>query len=351
MNQKQSRFLIYGAYGYTGRLIVQRCLELGLQPVLAGRDRGQLEELATSVGWAWQAFPLENPEAVAHQLQQHAAVLHCAGPFSHTAETMLRGCMLAGCHYLDITGEIAVFERIARLGVAIKQSGIVAIPGVGFDVVPSDCLAAYAARHLPTADRLTLAIYSRGGLSRGTTLTMAENLDRGGAVRQAGRIVPVPAAYRHQSFDFGDKSRPCVTIPWGDVSTAFHSTGIPNIEVYMCLPKSSLRMLTAARYLRLLFAQPAVKRFLARRIKAGPAGPSAESRQQGLTRIVAQLSDPQGETFTARLLGPEGYTFTALTAVDAAQRICQQPPPPGFYTPSQAFGPDYVFGFEGVERL
>ncbi len=350
MNHKQSRFLIYGAYGYTGRLIVQRCQELGLQPVLAGRDPGPLEELANSVGWAWQAFPLESPEAVAQQLQQHAAVLHCAGPFSHTAETMLRGCLLAGCHYLDITGEIAVFERIARLAIPIKQSGVVAIPGVGFDVVPSDCLAAHAARQLPTADRLTLAIYSRGGLSRGTTLTMAENLDRGGAVRQSGRIVPVPAAYRYQNFDFGDKTRSCVTIPWGDISTAFHSTGIPNIEVYMSLPKSSLRMLTAARYLRVIFALPAVKRFLAKRIKAGPAGPSATSRQHGLTRIVAHVSNPQGETYTARLVGPEGYTFTALTAVDAAQRICQQPPPAGFYTPSQAFGPDYILGFEGVQR-
>jgi short subunit dehydrogenase-like uncharacterized protein len=344
-------FLLYGSYGYTGRLIAERAAGLGLTPLLAGRDAAALAEQAAGLGLAYRAFSLEDTPALDAAVAEVPVVLHCAGPFSHTVAPVAAACLRAGRHYLDITGEIPVFEALAARDGEARRAGVMLMPGAGFDVVPSDCLAAHLKRRLPGATRLSLAFMPvGGGLSRGTATTMVENLGRGGAVRRDGRIRPVPAAWRTREVDFGRGPVTVTTIPWGDVSTAYHSTGIPNIEVYTRVPAGQRRMLAATRYLGWLLGSSPVQGFLKRRVRAGRPGPTAEQREHGRSLLWGEARDDAGGRVTSRLTAPEGYRLTALTAVAAVQRVLAGQAPAGFQTPSRAYGADWILEFEGVTR-
>jgi short subunit dehydrogenase-like uncharacterized protein len=255
-------------------------------------------------------------------------------------------------HYLDITGEIAVFEGLAARDAEARGAGVMLLPGVGFDVVPSDCLAAHLARRVPGARRLALAFRALGAPSRGTRATMAENLGRPGAVRRGGRIVPVPPAWRTRQVDFGDgRPRPATTIPWGDVSTAWHSTGIPDVEVYMAMPAALRRLLALSRLAAPLLATGPVRRFAAARARGGAAGPDAAARAAGASLLWGEAVADDGRRAEARLRGPEGYTLTALAAVHLAAKVLDGAAPAGFQTPSRAYGADVVLELPGVERV
>jgi len=343
--------LVYGAYGYTGQLVVREALAAGLRPVLSGRDPRALAAEAERSGLPHRAASLDDGAALDAAIGDARVVLHCAGPFVHTARPMVDACLRRGVHYLDITGEIAVFEALAARDAEGRARGVTLLPGVGFDVVPSDCLAAHLARRLPDATYLALAFRGLGGVSRGTGVTMAENAGGGGAVRRGGRIVRVPAAWRTRRIDFGDGVPSlAVTIPWGDVSTAWHSTGIPNIEVYMAMTPAMRRSLLVSRWLGWLLSAGPVRRRLVERARARKPGPSDASRARGESRLWGEARDERGHTVVSRLLTPEGYTLTARTAVAAARRVLAGGVPTGFQTPSRAFGADFILEQEGVRR-
>ena len=344
-------FLLYGSYGYTGRLIAERARELGMTPLLAGRDGEALAALAAELKMPHRAFALDDAAALEAALRETGVVLHAAGPFSHTSRPMVEACLRTGAHYLDITGEIAVFEAVAARDAEARRAGVMLLPGAGFDVVPSDCLAAYLKRRLPSATRLALAFQAVGGPSRGTLTTMVENVHRGGAVRRGGRITPVPAAWRTRQVDFGRGPVDVTTIPWGDVSTAYHSTGIPDIEVYTRMPAGQRRLMRASRHLGWLLGSAPAQRVLKRSIRRRPPGPSPEQRERGVSLLWGEVEDAEGRRASARLRAPEGYTITARTAVEAVRRVRAGDAPAGFQTPSRAYGADWILEFDGVERV
>ncbi|HEX8494321.1 MAG TPA: saccharopine dehydrogenase NADP-binding domain-containing protein [Pyrinomonadaceae bacterium] len=345
-----NNFLLYGANGYTGTLIARLAVERGLKPLLAGRDRDKVSQLASELGLEHRAFALDDATALDAALQESAAVLHCAGPFSHTSKLMADACLRTKTHYLDITGEILVFESLAARDAEARAAGVMLLPGVGFDVVPSDCLAAHLKRRLPSATRLTLAIQGLGRISHGTATTMVENIHRGGLVRRDGKLTPVPTAWKTRLVDFGQGPIKATTIPWGDVSTAFHSTGIPNVEVYAALPNAVRLMMKLSRpFKRLLSAQP-VQRFLKKRIKAQPAGPSEQERLRGRSFVWGEVTDETGQSKASRLQGPEGYSLTAMTALAIVERVLKGDAHAGFQTPSRAYGADLILEIEGVKR-
>jgi short subunit dehydrogenase-like uncharacterized protein len=345
-----STFLLYGANGYTGELVARLARERGLRPLLAGRDAAKIKALATELGFEHVSFALDDSQAVDAALKSVPVVLHCAGPFSRTSKPMADGCLRTGTHYLDITGEIAVFEALAARRAEAEAAGVMLLPGVGFDVVPSDCLAAHLKRRLPSATHLTLAIQGLGRISHGTATTMVENINRGGIVRRDGRLTPVPSAWSTREVDFGRGPVKTTTIPWGDIATAYRSTGIPNIEVYAAIPSAARRMMKLSRPLGPLLATAPVQRFLKNRIKAQPAGPSDEERARGKSFVWGEVSDDAGQKKHSRLSGPEGYTLTAMTALAIVERVLAGKAPAGFQTPSLAYGADLILEIEGVVR-
>ena len=341
-------FLLYGANGYTGELITRFAAERGLKPILAGRNEAKISELAAKFDMPYRVFDLEETEKLDAALQETEFVLHCAGPFSLTSNKMVEACLRKKRHYTDITGEIAVFEALARLDEKAKEAGIMIMPGVGFDVVPSDCLARHLKNRLPSADNLTLAFYGLGKISHGTQTTMTMTMAGGGAVRRDGTITKVPAAWKTREIDFGEFVKKGVTIPWGDVATAFYSTGIPNIEVYTVLPESNLQMLRLTRYLGWLMSVDFIKNIALKQIPAG--GPTDEEREKGKTFLWGKASDKEGNAVESRLFGMEGYTMTALTALKIAEKILGGNFCAGFQTPAKCYGADLIMEIEGVKR-
>lgn len=345
-----NNILIYGANGYTAELIIELARSEGAKPILAGRSEQKLVPLATLHGLNYRVFGLDDAGVIARNLTGVAVVLNCAGPFSRTAKAMAEGCIAAGVHYLDITGEIDVFEALALLGPKAVKAGVMLMPGTGFDVVPSDCLAAHLKRRLPDAIALTLAFQAIGQPSRGTATTMVENVHRGGMIRQDGKLVAVPSASSCREIDFGWGPVTTMCIPWGDVSTAWVSTAIPNIEVFMAAPAALPWMAKASRYLGAVMGSNLVQNLLKKQIDSGPAGPNAEQRQRGASHLWGQVRNAAGQTATSRLDTVEGYALTALTAWDIAKRAANGAAQPGYRTPSLVFGADYILNFAGTTR-
>jgi short subunit dehydrogenase-like uncharacterized protein len=346
-------FLVYGANGYTGALIAGEAARTAARPILAGRRPEAVAPIAERYGFEHRAFSLESPQEIARSLDGAAAVLLAAGPFSATSAPMLEACIMSGVHYLDITGEIAVFEHCFAQHQRAAAAGIVVLPGVGFDVVPSDCLAATLAKALPGAHSLELAFTTSGGrgqrVSRGTAKTMLDGFGQGGAVREDGRIRRVPSAWRTRRIPFRDGERDAVTIPWGDVATAFHSTGIPNVVVYTAMRRREVRALKVAGFVAPVVRLAPVRRLVERRIERNVVGPDEETRANAKAQLWGRVEDAEGRSVEGTLVTPEGYRLTAETAVESARRVLAGVVVPGFSTPSRAFGPSYITEFDGCD--
>lgn len=345
------RWLLYGANGYTGRLIAAEAAARGMAPIVAGRREAAVRAVAREHGFEWRTFTLEDPIEIARGIGGVEAVLLAAGPFSRTSRLVAEACLAEGVHYVDITGEIPTFEALFAQGREARERGVALLPGAGFDVVPTDCLASALAAALPDADRLLLAIAWRGGgLSRGTAKTMVEGFGRGGAIRKDGRIVAVPHAWRTATIPFEDRPRHATTYPWGDVSTAYHSTGIGNVAVLMAQPRGTARMLRTVEPLRPLLGAAPVRRLAERAIDRFLDGPDAGARERGESRIWGRVIDPEGRRVDGRASTPEAYRFTAISATECVRRLAEEPGEySGTLTPSVAFGADFLTVLPGCE--
>lgn len=336
-------WMIYGANGYTGGLIAREAVKQGLKPTLAGRSLEKIKPLAQELGLEAISFSLDNHHKVEASLQGYELVLNCAGPFSATAEPMMQACLKVGAHYLDITGEIAIFERAQALNEQAKAANIVLCPGVGFDVIPTDCVAASLKGAMPDATHLALGFDSRSGFSPGTAKTSIEGMAQGGKVRIEGEIKTVPLAYKVRHIDFGDGTKPAMTIPWGDVSTAYYSTGIPNVEVYL---PGSMRFIRSAKLgnlmrpaLKVGFVQHLIKKRIGKTVK----GPNEEQRAKLPTYVWGEVRNAKGEIKTARIKTANAYSLTVTGALTITQHLLQQAPEAGgAYTPSLLMGKSLV---------
>jgi short subunit dehydrogenase-like uncharacterized protein len=344
-------WVLYGAYGYTGELIARLAVRRGMGPVLAGRDRGRLEALGRELGLPIRVFALNDPTDVRAGIAGARVVLHAAGPFRKTSRPMLDACLAAGASYLDITGEFGVIEDVLSRDDEARAAGVTVVPGVGFDVVPTDCLAARLAARLPGATSLELAFAGLSTFSPGTTKTMLDGLKQGGggAVRRNGRIVGVPAAHAARDVPF-PRARPhVVAIPWGDVASAWHSTGIPNITTYTGAPPSAVRSMRLAARLSPVLGLAPVQRLLKAVVSRTVKGPDEALRRRGYTDIWGEVTDASGRRVWATLTTPEGYTLTADAALRAVAHVLDGHAPAGALTPSKAFGADFVLECDDVE--
>jgi short subunit dehydrogenase-like uncharacterized protein len=346
---REGKILIYGATGYTGKLTARTAKTQGLSPILAGRSEGKVREIADELGLEWRAFPLSDTAKLESALSEVAVVLHIAGPFSATSRLMADACLRTNTHYLDITGEIDVFESLAARDAEAKLAGVMLLPGVGFDVVPSDCLAAHMKRRMPDAQDLKLYIGGLGNVSRGTAKTMVEGVAQGTRVRRGGSIEVLEGAHEDHC-DFGSGLKPTFAVSWGDVSTAWHSTKIPNIEVHFEAIPQLKRMAKMPAMIKAFLGLSFMQNFLKRQIDRQPEGPTDEQRQSGHAVLIGVARNDRNEVMKSRLRTPEGYTLTALTGLSIARRVANGEFKPGFQTPSSAFGADFILQFENVSR-
>ena len=347
----QNTFLIYGANGYTGELITRFAVERGLKLIVAGRNENAIKELAHKHELEHRIFALDERDKLDAALQEVELVLHCAGPFSLTSKLMVEACLRNKKHYTDITGEISVFEACAAKDKKAQEAGIMIMPGAGFDVVPTDCLALHLKNRLPDATKLSLAFASLGGaLSHGTAMTMAESLGEGGAARENGVIVKKPLGHKGREIDFGPKKLFVMAIPWGDVSTAFHTTGIPDITVYTSVPKNIFRVLKLQPLFNWLLKTSAARNFFRKQVNKRPAGPSKENRLKSKSLVWGEVENANGEKCVSTLVSPDGYTLTAYSSLIIAEKAINGNFIIGYQTPGSAYGEDLVLEVPGVKR-
>ena len=346
-----SSFLLYGANGYTGKLIADLAKEYGLKPILAGRREEVLAPMAKALDTTYRVIDLNDAAKLESVLKEVPLVLHAAGPFNKTARQMIEACLKTNTHYIDITGEIPVYEMAKKYHDAALQAGIMLMPGAGFDVVPTDCLALFLKNKLPDATSLKLAFASiGGGLSHGTALTMAEGLGRKSAERKDGKIIPVPLGHKGMWVDFGLKKLFVMTIPWGDISTAYTTTGIPNIETYTGASPKTFRMLKFQALYNWLLRTSFMRNKAIKKINSKPAGPSDEKRAKSKGLVWGEVKNAKGQTAQARLIGPEGYTLTAHTSLMISKKILDGNFKPGYQTPAGCYGADLILEAPGITR-
>ena len=344
--------IVYGSYGYTGKLIVQECKRKNLDIILAGRNRESLQRQHEQTGFPFEVLDVHDTPALKNLLLKGSLVIHCGGPFRYTAKAMADACLETRVHYTDITGEWQVLEMLAGYDEKAKQAGIMIMPSTGFDVVPSDCLALHLKNRLPSATHLQLAFtMSKGGLSRGTSKSMTEGLGYGGKIRVNGELTSIPLGKKYMEVDFGAFKTSALNIPWGDISTAWRSTGIPNIEVYAGATDKMITNAKRSNYFNWLLRQRWVKDFMLKQIDKKPAGPSDEKRESGRSYLWGKVWDGSGKTCTSLLETPSGYALTALTAVLVAEKILAGNFKTGYQTPAMMYGEGLILEVPTTKRV
>lgn len=318
------KLMIYGATGYMGRMAAKYAAAQGLDIVVAGRDQDRLRTLAAQMNVPYRLFM---PDTLSSEtLDGVAVLLNCAGPFAQTAKALMQACINAGVDYLDITAEIKVYELAERLGTEAAESGVMLLPGVGWDVVPTDCLAVHVARRMQAPQSIKIALQVAGSISRGSARSVSEIIGAGLLARIDGTLVATPAA-QPRSFDFGDGPEVCTPLSFGDLITSWHSTGIPNISMFVHfsgepVPEGDSSML--------------------------PEGPDAQQREAHRARAVAEVTGADGTVARSVIETVNGYTYTPLAAVEAARRVLAGKRRPGFETPARLLGVEFAESIAGT---
>ena len=336
--------LVYGAYGYTGELIAREAARREVEFVVAGRNGTKTRGLGIELGVDSRVFELDQAR---ENLDGIDVVLNCAGPFADTCDPLVEACLETGTHYADLTGEVSVFEALAERDREAEQAGVCLLPGVGFDVTPTDCLAGHLHERLPEATHLRLGFEAPTGLSGGTIATALEHAAGGGGARRDGRLVDVPLGADTRTVDFGAGPRDAVSVPLGDISTAYYTTGIPNIDTYLAVPGRLKPLVRAGRHATGLLRVDPVREGLQSLARALVDGPSAAARERGQAFVWGE-AEADGETVTSRLVTPETYALTVDAATTATTRL-DGAELSGFHTPASAFDPNFVLELDGVE--
>jgi short subunit dehydrogenase-like uncharacterized protein len=350
-------WMLYGATGYTGQLVAEEAVKRGHKPLLAGRSAAKLKSLAERLNLEYVAVALDDADALAKAVSRVKVVYHSAGPFVHTSDPMLKACLASGAHYLDITGEIAVFQNAFRYSEAAREKGIAIISGVGFDVIPSDCLLKYVADQLPDATHLDVALDALGAASTGMNISAGTAKSilgflpaLGNLVRRDGQLTSIPFGTGARQFRFKGGERWAMPVPWGDLEVGSHTTGIPNITTYLTFPRSMIRTTrVVGGALRGLLKVGFIRGGASKLVERFLPGPSESVREAGRSFIYAQVRNAKGESRQAWLETLEGYQFTVLIAPLVIERVLDSALK-GATTPALAFGADFPLSINGTTR-
>jgi short subunit dehydrogenase-like uncharacterized protein len=336
----KTSWLIYGASGYTGGLLAHAAVARGMRPTLAARSRESIEGLGRELGCEVRAMALEDRH-LARSIEGFGCVLHAAGPFSKTSGPLLAACLSARCHYLDLSGELDVIGACYASEDAAHAAGISVIPAVGFSVVPMDCLAALLAATVERPVGLELA-FEGYELSAGTAKTYAEGMALGTARLVDGKLERSPLTWELVPIPFKRGLQQALRVPYGELVSCHRSTGIGNVSTFM-VPHPALEMLLKygprlSPLLRFAWAKQLADCLAERRFP----GPDEATRRRRRTQIWGRISAADGSAREAFLETPEPYQLSVATALSAVERVLAGSVPTGAWTPSQAFGANFI---------
>jgi short subunit dehydrogenase-like uncharacterized protein len=319
-------WMLYGAAGHTGALIAKRAHERGHRPLLAGRSGPALATLADSLGLPHRVIALDDPAALRGALADVDLVLNAAGPFLRTATLLAEACIDAGAHYLDIGNELQVFLSLYGLHPRAEKAKVTLIPGVGFGVVATNCLARYVTEKVGGAVRLEVA--SKAAIAEqgpGAAAARRENLPYGGWVRKAGQLQANPLGAGMTTLSLPDGPCRAMPVPTGDLEAAFRATHASDIVAYAPVPEAPT--------------------------------PNPPASSQGAARAPvfrsfgwARATSAKGSTAEAWLETGESYGFTAAASVRAVEATLESAPR-GAFSPAEVFGADFPLSLSGTSRV
>jgi short subunit dehydrogenase-like uncharacterized protein len=351
---------VYGATGYTGRLVAAELVRRGAEAVLVGRNAAKLEIVAEDLGGVQtRVAPLDDLAALREALEPCAAVISCAGPFAEHGEPVLTAAIGAGTHYLDTTGEQRYMRRVFdEFGAQAQRARVALLPAMGFDYAPGDMLAAVTAASTEPVDELVVAYAVIGfGASRGTLRSVLGVLAGGDVEWRDGQLAPGPRSRSAGSFDFGEPvgRQRVIRLPAGE-----HLTVPRHVQTHRV--RTVLTIATVLPFARLfapaapvlmpavgLLVRTPARRAIELAIGRLPEGPSTEDRRRAQFTVVCEAS--AGEERKRRVLtGTDLYGLTARTTVEGALR-CAAPSfeAAGALAPSQAFEPGDFLAAVGLE--
>jgi short subunit dehydrogenase-like uncharacterized protein len=315
------KLLIYGAAGYTGRMVAANARNAGIEVVVAGRtkDEVKLATLADEIGAEYRLFAVDDLPAVQAALGDVGVLLNTAGPFMRTAAPLMRASIAAGVHYLDIAAELDSYQLAETLNDAATAAGVMLLPGSGGSVAMLGSLAAHAARRVTEPVGMRIAMHVAGGFSRGSAVSASENLNTALLRRVDGQLVPRSADVRDFDFGRGPATAFPVTLP--DLITIWRDTAIPNIETYVYLTDGA---------------------FPEGNLAAMPDGPTHDQREANRYHAAVEVTGEDGSVVRSVLDTVNGYTFTTIAAAEAARRVLNGEARPGFHTPAGLFGEGFA---------
>jgi short subunit dehydrogenase-like uncharacterized protein len=309
------KMMIYGATGYTGRMVAEHAKSAGTQVVLAGRSEGALAKLAAEHGVEYRVFALDDADAIDQNLLDMSVLLNCAGPFMRTAKPLMEASIRNGMHYLDTAAELDSYRLAERLDGEAKAAGVMLMPGGGGSVAMLGSLAGHAVARVQNPRKIRIAMHVSGGMSRGSAISASENMTTETLARADGELVTVANSIR--KFDFGQGADDSFQVTLPDLITIWRATGVPDIETFVHVtgtgfPTGDLSLL--------------------------PDGPTEDERLANRYQAIVEVTDPQGKVFRSLLDTVNGYSFTAIAVAEAGRRVLSGEAKGGFHTPAGLFG-------------
>jgi short subunit dehydrogenase-like uncharacterized protein len=343
-----STWMLYGASGFTGRMIAEEAIRRGHHPILAGRSAERIRPLAEALHLPWRAADLASPDALQEALQGVDAVLLAASPFQQTAPALVQACLATGTSYADIANDIPHFRLLQQQDRAARQRGVALVPGVGFGVVATNCLARSVAEQLPDATELHCANHIASASSGAGAAAMGLEIIRGGGfVIRQGHYQRYRLGRGARRVRFADAERVATPFPLGDLAAAEMATTIPNITMYSTAAPTGLAGL-ALPLIRRLLAIPAVRQRMSRPSSKQPT--EAKEPTSPHSQAWARGRNAAGQEVTRWLATGDGYAFTAASSVLAMERILDGSLV-GVLAPAVAFGADFAFAVPHTQRF
>ena len=347
----ERKWMLYGCYGYSGELILKEALRKGLKPIIAGRSEEKVTKLAEKHQLPFRVFDLSSFATIEQNISDCDLVFNAAGPFTSTCIPMLKACLNAKIHNLSLAGEIPILEELHRYHQEAKAQGVIIGVGLGFDVMPTDAMANKAKELLPDATHLLIGLNGPNDMSRGSMKEFFEQIgEQAFWQRRNGKLVE--SKPRSTYMDFGNGRKLSSSIAWGDTASAYHSTGIPNIDVFSAVSKADLLLIKTLDALGFLFKFKRIQKITNKCIDKLLSGPDEKKREQGLTYLCAEANNAKGNKVRIYMTTPSAYKITYLGAVFAIQEVLEKPKSEGgYYTPAQLLGTETISRIEGVSEM
>jgi len=348
MGVEQLPWLLYGCYGYSGELIVEEAIKKGLKPILAGRSAQRTKALAYKYQLPFRVFGLSDQQEIERNIKDCFLVYNAAGPYTSTCIPLLGACLETGTHNLSLVGEIPLLEELLDYDDAAKSAGIILAVGLGFDVHPTDCIAATLKEIMPDATHLTIGIDGSTEMSPGSLKEFIEQMgEQPFWVREQGKLIE--SSPKTAEMDFGNGSKFAMTIAWGDTASAYHSTGIPNIDIYAAVNRFDWLLMRFMTYCKPVFKIKRVQHFANRCIDKFASGPNEKLREKDITYLSGEVSNKAGDKIRLKYTVPSAYKITYLSAVYAIEAVLKsKQEKSGYFTPSQLLGASSILEIEGV---